>query len=335
MEARTQPGVATFPKDPTRTKRVRILAKGIVDHLSDPRLIDTVAVANSIEILLERLYLSVMLAKPVGLREWADAESEHLGARGLSEAVNAACHLIANEAGLSVNIDHGWLVTFLEILKTDIVNPLVPSDNESDVEGKALPHCDSTLSLLAMLGERDAATCCHSKATGEWARRLSISLGLSQADVEFIELCAVLHDIGKVSTPDSILLKNGALSESEWQVMREHAATGERLLNQIPNLRKCAGIVRAHHERFDGTGYPDRLAGRSIPYEARVVAVADAFHAMISSRPYRKAIPASQALEILKAGRGAQWDSDVIDAMLGLFEVNSKRPARRAKSSSA
>lgn len=331
MEARTQPGVAFTFKDPTRTKRVRILAKGIIEHLNDPRLMGTVALGGSIEVLLERLYLSIMLAKPVGLKEWAISESEHLGTRGLSQVVDSACHLIANEANLSVDVDHGWLLAFLEILKADMISPITPIN--SDGEPEALRHSDTTKSLLAMLGERDAATCCHSKATGEWARRLSVSLGLPQADVEFVELCAVLHDIGKVSTPDGILLKKGALSEPEWEIMREHAASGERLLNQIPTLRKCAVIVRAHHERFDGSGYPDRLAGRNIPYEARVVAVADAFHAMISQRPYRKAIPARRALEILRDGRATQWDPDIVDAMLGLFETSRKRPVRIQSSS--
>jgi HD-GYP domain-containing protein (c-di-GMP phosphodiesterase class II) len=115
--------------------------------------------------------------------------------------------------------------------------------------------------------------------------------------------------------------------------MRDHSATGQRVLDQIPTLAKCALIVRAHHERWDGAGYPDGLAGENIPFEARVVAVADAFHAMISERPYRKAIPPRQALEILEAGRGTQWDAAVVDAMLGLFRKS--RDYREVRASSA
>jgi putative nucleotidyltransferase with HDIG domain len=136
---------------------------------------------------------------------------------------------------------------------------------------------------------------------------------------DFIALCALLHDIGKVSTPDSVLLKPGPLSSDEWDVMRDHAAAGARVLNQIPSLQRCAIVVRAHHERFDGSGYPDGLIGTTIPFEARVVAVADAFHAMISERPYRQPIAPRQALEILREGRGSQWDPAVVDAMLGMF----------------
>src|SRR6476469_6175125 len=114
-------------------------------------------------------------------------------------------------------------------------------------------------------------------------------MGLSPERVEFVEQCSILHDIGKVETPSSILLNTGSLSDEEWSVMREHVAAGARILTSIPSLARCAPIVRAHHERFDGAGYPDGLAGEQIPLEARIVAVADAFHAMISDRPYRPA----------------------------------------------
>jgi putative nucleotidyltransferase with HDIG domain len=135
----------------------------------------------------------------------------------------------------------------------------------------------------------------------------------------FIALCALLHDIGKISTPEYVLLKPAPLATDEWDIMRDHAAAGARILTQIPSLQRCAIVVRAHHERYDGGGYPDGLYGSSIPFEARVVAVADAFHAMISERPYRQPVTPRQALQILQDGRGSQWDADVVDAMLGMF----------------
>jgi HD-GYP domain-containing protein (c-di-GMP phosphodiesterase class II) len=160
---------------------------------------------------------------------------------------------------------------------------------------------------------------------------------LPKEQAEFVELCAILHDIGKIATPESILFKPGPLEAHEWEVMRDHAAAGQRILNQIPSLARCAVIVRAHHERWDGRGYPDGLAGENIPFEARVVAVADAFHAMISDRPYRKAIAPRRALEIIEAGRGTQWDPLVVDAMLGLFSGARKQtqPAETRRASSA
>jgi HD-GYP domain-containing protein (c-di-GMP phosphodiesterase class II) len=101
--------------------------------------------------------------------------------------------------------------------------------------------------------------------------------------------------------------------------MRTHAEVGEHLVRRIADVGIAAAAVRHHHERFDGGGYPDGLAGASIPFEARVVAVADAFHAMISERPYRRPIPPRQALQILEEGRGSQWDPEVVDAMVGMF----------------
>jgi HD-GYP domain-containing protein (c-di-GMP phosphodiesterase class II) len=127
-----------------------------------------------------------------------------------------------------------------------------------------------------------------------------------------------------------VLLKPGPLSETEWDIMRDHAAAGQRILSQIPSLARCAQIVRGHHERYDGRGYPDRLVGENIPFEARVVAVADAFHAMISDRPYRKAIAPRRALEILRDGAGTQWDPIVVQAMLDMLGAGRKTAAPAA-----
>jgi putative nucleotidyltransferase with HDIG domain len=259
-------------------------------------------------------------------------EGRRLGTARATELAGAAAHVIASEAN-RFPIDHGRLLAFLEVLKADIHSAL--SALGGDNCDKRSAHSETTEALLAMLGERDSQTCCHSKATGEWARRLCAAMGLNEDATAFIELCALLHDIGKISTPDHILNKPGPLTSSEWDVMRDHAAAGQRILNQIPTLARCALIVRAHHERWDGLGYPDGLAGENIPFEARVVAVADAFHAMITDRPYRKAIPPRRALEILQSGRGSQWDPLVVDSMLGLFSGTSKERATRTRASSA
>jgi putative nucleotidyltransferase with HDIG domain len=148
-------------------------------------------------------------------------------------------------------------------------------------------------------------------------------MGLSGEAVEFVELCGLLHDVGKIGTPDGVLNKPGPLTPDEWEVMKNHSAAGARILENIPSLRRCSPIVRAHHERYDGTGYPDRLGGSAIPFEARIVAVADSYHAMITDRPYRAAINPREALKILQEGKGIQWDPAVIDAMHSLFERKS------------
>ena len=325
MEVHTLPGAAK-----ALSGDLRRLTTLVVEHLQDPGLLGDPALESSMELLLDRLCLSVQLAKPVGLATWAIREGRRIGAGRTCELADACAHVIAGEAGRFA-IDHGRLLAFLEVLKTDIHSAITAL--QDDKVQPAPGFSDSAQALLAMLGERDSQTCCHSKATGQWARRLCASLALPKEQSEFIELCAVLHDIGKISTPESILFKPGPLEAREWEVMRDHAAAGQRILNQIPTLARCATVVRAHHERWDGLGYPDGLAAENIPFEARVVAVADAFHAMISDRPYRKAIAPRRALEILEEGRGTQWDPFVVDAMLGLLRGGRKEgvpAARRA-----
>lgn len=329
MDVHTLPGaVKALSSD------LRRLTKLVVEHVQDPSLLGDPALESSMELLLDRLCLSVQLAKPVGLATWAIREGRRIGASRTCELADACAHVIAGEASRFA-IDHGRLLAFLEVLKTDIHSALSALSDEQTQPREGFS--DSAQALLAMLGERDSQTCCHSKATGEWTRRLCASLGLPKEQAEFVELCAILHDIGKIATPESILFKPGPLEAHEWEVMRDHAAAGQRILNQIPSLARCAMIVRAHHERWDGRGYPDGLAGENIPFEARVVAVADAFHAMISDRPYRKAIAPRRALEIIEAGRGTQWDPLVVDAMLGLFSGARKQtqPAETRRASSA
>jgi putative nucleotidyltransferase with HDIG domain len=296
-------------------QRIPELARLAVEHITLPAVAGDPDIEQSLETLLDRLCLSLTLAKPVGLTTWAERESPRLGRAAVVDLTTAATHTIA-AASSGYDAESRRLLAFLEVLTREIERAALGSDEEST---DALPGAEATSALLAMLGERDYGTCCHSKATAEWARRLAIALGRDAESTEFIALCALLHDIGKISTPDHVLLKPSPLTASEWDVMRDHAAAGARILNQIPALQRCALVVRAHHERFDGAGYPDGLFGASIPFEARVVAVADAFHAMISERPYRQPIAPRQALRILDEGSGSQWDPEIVEAMIGMF----------------
>jgi putative nucleotidyltransferase with HDIG domain len=300
----------------------RSLLASAVEHLHDAALVANPAIDVPLEVLLDRLCLSLAVAKPVGLATWAEREGKRFGPAPAAELAGAACHAIAG-AARQYEVDHGRLLATLEILKTEIDRALAPMRQLPAPVSPQLT-AEGADALLAMLGERDRATCSHSRATGEWTRRLAESMGFDSDASTFIELCAVLHDIGKIGTPDAVLFKPGPLTDDEWSIMREHAAAGERILEQIPSLARCAPIVRAHHERYDGAGYPDRRAGSDIPIEARIVAVADAFHAMISDRPYRRAIAPRAALTILADGRGTQWDPDAVDAMLGLFKRTTK-----------
>lgn len=283
---------------------------------------------KSLETLLDRVCLSLTLAKPVGLFAWAERETASSGRAGVVDMMRAACETVT-QAACGYNLEHRRLSAFLDVLSRDVEVAVLGA------EPRDVPADDGSTALLAMLAERDFGTCCHSKATAEWAKRLALALDCEGETAEFIALCALLHDVGKIATPDDVLLKAAPLTAPEWEIMRDHAAAGARILNQLPSLQPCAGIVRAHHERFDGTGYPDGLRGSSIPFEARVVAVADAFHAMISDRPYRRALPPRAALTLLEEGRGAQWDPHIVDAMLSMFKRRTSIASHAEQASSA
>ncbi len=282
-----------------------------------PELFEYASLEASLGMLLDRLCLSLSLAKPIGLVSWGEREASRVGRAAVSDMVAAATYAISVAAS-DFTVERRRVLAALEQLASEVqrgafgsspfdVSQVGEVDRSSDV-------------LLAVLAERDAGTLSLSKASAVWARRLAAVMGMSREEADFVELCALVHDIGKIAIPDAILNKPGPLTSEEWAVMKGHSAAGGRILSQIPSLRRCVDVVRAHHEYFDGTGYPDHLAGPQIPLESRIVAVAESFHAMVSDRPYRAAIFPRQALEILVEGKGKQWDPKVVDAMIGLFE---------------
>jgi diguanylate cyclase (GGDEF)-like protein len=187
--------------------------------------------------------------------------------------------------------------------------------------------------LLAVLDQHAPDLRAHSDWVSDLARAVGQRLGLSRERVEEIALAADLHDIGKAVVPRSILEKPGPLDKTEWEIMRRHTAVGEAILAAAPALRSVAALVRSTHERMDGTGYPDGLAGEDIPLGARIVAVCDAFDAMTSDRAYRAAMTRQAALAELEAGAGTQFDPAVVEAARAALEHPSTR--RRSPATTA
>jgi diguanylate cyclase (GGDEF)-like protein len=185
--------------------------------------------------------------------------------------------------------------------------------------------------LAAAIEERDAYTREHSDEVVHLARGVALILGLESRQVERIAFAALLHDVGKLAVPHSILLKPGPLDSGEWRLMAEHPIVGERVLLRIPELAPIAPIVRHEHEHWDGTGYPDGLQGRKIPIGARIILACDSYHAMITNRPYRRALSAADALQELRRGAGSQFDPDVVDALLDLLGQAPLRVADRSE----
>ncbi len=173
--------------------------------------------------------------------------------------------------------------------------------------------------LAAAIEERDSYTREHSDQVVHLARGVAMILGMPSAKVERIAHAALLHDVGKLGVPHEILHKRGPLTSEEWDVVADHPVAGERILLRIPDLAPIAPIVRHEHEHWDGSGYPDGLAGRAIPIGARIILACDAYEAMITSRPYRPAKTRGEALAELRSGAGTTYDPDVVDALLDLL----------------
>jgi diguanylate cyclase (GGDEF)-like protein/putative nucleotidyltransferase with HDIG domain len=162
--------------------------------------------------------------------------------------------------------------------------------------------------LVTAVDTRDHYTEHHSQQVALYAGELAAAAGLPQAKIATLKTAAMLHDIGKISIPDDILNKTGILTPEECRIFQSHSSTGVSIISHISSLTDCIPIILHHHERFDGSGYPDRLKGEEIPLEARILSIADAFSAMLSERPHRRALSIGEAIQELKFGSGTQFD---------------------------
>jgi putative nucleotidyltransferase with HDIG domain len=174
------------------------------------------------------------------------------------------------------------------------------------------------LALASALDLRDGQTGGHSRRVCEYSIEIAKRMGCSEAQLKTLSRGALLHDIGKLAVPDSILMKPGPLTSEEWIVMRGHVETGYNLVSRIPLLHEVAELVFSHHERFDGSGYPRKLRGAQIPLCARVFAVADAFDAMTMPRPYQATRRISQAIREIRRLTGQQFDPEIVNAFLSV-----------------
>ena len=180
--------------------------------------------------------------------------------------------------------------------------------------GRVSPSRQSADVLLRLLAERSLELERHTADVAVLAERTAARLGLTPVETERVRLAAELHDVGKAAIPDAILLKPEPLSEDERGFVRRHTVIGERIVRAAPSLAHTADLVRWHHERPDGTGYPDALSGDEIPIGAGIIAVSDVFDAMVSDRPYRGGRSVEDALAELRRCAGSQFDPAVVEA---------------------
>ncbi len=207
---------------------------------------------------------------------------------------------------------------------SDLVGPVLAADPLVALDLALDPSVDA---FVADLDAKDPVTRDHVLRTAESAMQVATMSGLAPIEVRDTGIGAVLHDIGKLQIPDAILNKPGRLDADEFEVMKTHAAIGGDLLAANPALEGVAPIVRAHHERMDGRGYPDGLAGEAIPVSARIIAVCDAYDAMAHDRPYRAGMGRGVAVATLRQNAGTQWDPDLVATFAGLAETGRVRTA--------
>ena len=203
-------------------------------------------------------------------------------------------------------------------LSSDIVKPRIPLIGE-ELEARR-GALNIIYALAATVDAKDHYTYGHSKKVSEYSVVLSEALGLPEDRITTIRAAALLHDIGKIGIPDSVLNKEGTLTEKEWEQVKAHPQDGIEILRHIINLVNCLPAILHHHEHYDGSGYPSGLKGEDIPSEARILAIADAYDAITSLRPYRERLSPQQALDELKRCAGAQFDPELVDIFCKIMQ---------------
>jgi putative nucleotidyltransferase with HDIG domain len=195
----------------------------------------------------------------------------------------------------------------------------VLAGTQHELELRVLERTSNLLeALISVLAYRDTETKWHSSRVAGYSRCIAVALGIGGRELLDIEHGALLHDIGKIGTPDAILLKPGALTPEEWAVMKRHPEIGSQMLRNIPVLEHARDVVMQHHERFDGAGYPQGLEGAEIVLGARIFSIADTLDAITSDRPYRKARSYEVAAEEIRRCAGSQFDPELVRAFLSI-----------------
>ncbi len=267
-------------------------------------------VRNRVALEVEGGYIPVTTS--LGLASWP---ADGIGPNAIMAAADAALYHAKRSGG---NQSH-HISTSLPPLDDTMVG------HDSNEDSEAL----STIYALATtVDARDHYTRSHSERAREYAIALAEALNLESREISRLETCALLHDIGKIGISDEILNKRGKLTAEEWEVIKGHPQLGATIASHARQLAPCLAGILHHHERYDGSGYPKRLKGEDIPLEARILAIADAFAAMTSDRPYSDALPDEEVLEEIKRGAGKQFDPHLVKVFLSVIKTTHIATAR-------
>jgi putative two-component system response regulator len=182
-------------------------------------------------------------------------------------------------------------------------------------------HLQTVIMLANVIETRDPYTAGHLERVRRLALNLAFALNWNTEDIAILEFGAILHDIGKIVVPSQVLKKTGPLTKEEWKLMRQHPEVGAKMLEGVDHLKAAVPYVLNHHEWWNGSGYPGGLKGEKIPREGRLLAIADAFDAMTTNRPYHSSMPAADALDELARYRGIYFDPDMVDAFIQTYKL--------------
>lgn len=192
-------------------------------------------------------------------------------------------------------------------------------DREKQIENMSV---EMVQALAQAIDEKDEYTKGHSVRVAQYSVAIGKEIGLSEEKIKFLNIAALLHDIGKIGVPDIVLQKPSKLSDEEFKIIQQHTLNGGKILHNVTSLPYAEEVALHHHERFDGTGYPDQMKGSDIPYFARIVSIADAYDAMSTKRVYRDKLDTAEIRKRLLDNRGTQFDPQLLDIFLNLFETN-------------
>ncbi|MFH1767718.1 MAG: HD domain-containing phosphohydrolase [Candidatus Omnitrophota bacterium] len=181
---------------------------------------------------------------------------------------------------------------------------------------------DILITLVSITEAKSSYLKGHSERVSQLSKGIGIKIGLKRDNLEVLEFSGIIHDLGKVGVKDAILDKDGKLTDEEWESIKQHPVIGSDVINKMRLFRLEEPIVRSHHERFDGKGYPDGLKGHNIPLGSRIIALADSFDAMVSKRPYRSSLTEDQAVDEIKRNSGTQFDPEIASVFLNFLDKN-------------
>jgi HD-GYP domain-containing protein (c-di-GMP phosphodiesterase class II) len=272
-----------------------------------------------------RLLLTVLAATLVAL-VLAAVFSRSI-TRPLQGFIRGAKELAQGKFGLEVSVrsrnELGELAQMFNYMSKQLL--AYDQENHRLYESLEQGYLETIVALANSIDSKDSYTRGHSQRVGDFSVEIGRELGLSERELKQLQYGGILHDIGKIGIVESILCKQSRLTDEEMAIMREHPAIGDAIIKPVTFLGAVRSCVRSHHERWDGTGYPDGLKGEEIPLLARIVACADTFDACTSTRPYQKAMPLEKAMEILENLSGKQLDPKVVGALRGVLEKKGVR----------